>query len=214
MPLMTTTDATAPSATTDTLFTSLYEELRRLARRELWRNGARDLLGTHTVVHEAWLDLQRSGALNFDAQGRFLAYASRAMRGMVIDRLRARQADKRGGGFDITSLDTQSADEIAEPAALQDLSEALDELAALEPALAQLVDLKFFCGLTLAEVAQLQGISERTAQRQWEKARLLLFRSLETAPASGMPTALAHRCRPQQGGQAHVHRPSRTSRCT
>lgn len=166
----------------DALFAALYDELRRLARRELWRQGARDLLGTHTVVHEAWLDLHRSAAdLSFDEHGRFLAYASRAMRGMVIDRVRASHAFKRGGGLHITSLDTASAEQIAEPESLQDLSEALDALASLEPRLAQVVDLKFFCGFTLADVAQMHGVSERTTQRQWEQAKLLLFRMLESA---------------------------------
>ena len=160
------------------LFTNLYAELCRLARREVWRNGARDFLGTGTLVHEVWLDFNRSEALTFDEPGRFLAYAARMMRGLVIDRVRARQARKRGGDVDITSLDTQSAEQLLQPDALPGLSEAMDEMAALEPELARVVDLKFFCGFTLAEIAVMHEVSERTVQRQWEKARLFLHQAL------------------------------------
>ena len=100
------------------------------------------------------------------------------MRGLVIDQVRARNAQKRGGGFDITSLDTQVADESAQPEGLSAVSDALDELATLEPALAHVVDLKFFCGFTTAEIAALQGTSQRSVERQCERARLLLYRAL------------------------------------
>ena len=159
------------------LFTTLYGDLCRLARREVRRNGAQDLLGTGTLVHDAWLDISRRPSLAFDEPGRFLAYAARTVRGLVIDRVRARQAQKRGGG-QLTALDTHHADQVAAPELPARIGEALDELAVLEPELAQVVDLKFFCGFTLAEVARMQGVSERTAQRQWEKARLLLYRAL------------------------------------
>ena len=101
----------------------------------------------------------------------------RAMRTLIIDHVRERGAQKRGGGLDITSLDTQTAQDLAEPV-LSDVGIALDDLAALEPELAQIVDLKFFCGFSVAEIAAMQGVSERTVQRQWEKARTLLFRAL------------------------------------
>ena len=162
------------------LFSALYADLRRLARREVRRNGAHDVLGTGTLVHEAWLDISRRPDLSFEDRARFLAYAARTMRGLVIDRVRARHAQKRGGGFVITALDTDSADATAQPELLQSIGEALDELAAIEPELARVVDLKFFCGFTMAEVAQLQGSSERTVQRQWEKARALLYRALNS----------------------------------
>lgn len=105
------------------------------------------------------------------------------MRGLVIDRVRERQAQKHGGGLDITSLDTQIADDCAEAEPLAALGEALDELAALEPELASVVDLKYFCGFTVAEIAELQGVSERSVQRRWEKARLLQYRGLGGAAA-------------------------------
>jgi len=133
---------------------------------------------TGTLVHEAWLQIRARDALSFEDPARFLAYAARAMRGLVIDRVRARHAQKRGGGFVITSLDTEHAEQIANPEALQDIGDALDELATLEPGLAEVVDLKFFCGLTLADIASMKGVSERTVQRQWDKARMLLHRTL------------------------------------
>jgi RNA polymerase sigma factor (TIGR02999 family) len=166
---------------TDELFTSLYNELHRLARREVYRSGPHGLLSTTTLLHEAYLDISRRDALAFADAGHFLAYAARAMRGLVIDRVRARGAQKRGGGLAITSLDTEIAESCAEPEVLEGIGEALDELALIEPDLAQVVDLKFFCGFSMGEIAALKNVSERTVQRQWEKARLLLYRALNPA---------------------------------
>lgn len=171
-------DSAESAERTEALFTSLYKDLRRLARREVRRNGAHDVLGTGTLVHEAWIDISKRPALDFDQPGRFLAYAARTMRGLVIDRVRARHAKKRGGEFVITSLDTLNAEQVMQPEALESVAEALEELEAVDPDLAHVVDLKFFCGFTLADVARMQGVSERTVQRQWEKARLLLLRAL------------------------------------
>ena len=141
-------------------------------------DGAASMLSTQTVVHEAWLDMRRRPALSFESKGRFLAYAARTMRGLVIDRVRTRHAQKRGGELIITALDTHNAEHVAEPEFLQSLGDALDELARLEPELAHVVDLKFFCGFSLAEIGTLLGVSERTAQRLWQKARLLLYQAL------------------------------------
>jgi len=167
------------AADANALCMALYADLCRLARREVRRNGAVGILSTHTLVHEAWLDISRRPALSFDSAGRFLAYASRAMRGLVINRVCAQHAHKRGGLFIITSLDTHNADQIAQPEALQKISDALEDLASLEPELARVVDLKFFCGFTLAEVARMQGISERTVRRQWSRARMMLYKVLD-----------------------------------
>jgi len=162
----------------EALFTALYDELRRLARREVRRNGARDYVSTGTLVHEAWLRMGDREALAFEDPSKFLAYAARAMRGLVIDRVRAQHAQKRGGAFVITSLDTDHAEQVANPDALQGIADALEELAAVEPGLAEVVYLKFFCGFTLADIASMKGISERTVQRQWDKARMFLHRAL------------------------------------
>jgi RNA polymerase sigma factor (TIGR02999 family) len=173
-------DGTPPTAE---LFAALYDELHRLAERQLRRNGGGGTLSTTTLVHEAYLDMcQRSGA-EFPDRARFIGYAARAMRGIVIDYVRYSRAAKRGGGaFEITltgNLDLPTQQNAAEE--LERLSEALDELARLEPSLAEIVDLHFFCGYELQEIAQLRGVSERTVQRLWRKARLLLrHRLLET----------------------------------
>jgi RNA polymerase sigma factor (TIGR02999 family) len=170
---------TGDSKATDELFTVLYTELHRLARREAGRFGANAPLGATTLLHEAYLQLSSNHALAFPTQGHFMAYAARAMRGLVIDRVRERHAQKRGGGLDITSLDTELAEQCAQPELLTAVSEALDELTKVDAALAQVVDLKFFCGFSMAEIASMMNTSERTVQRQWEKARMVLFRALQ-----------------------------------
>jgi len=164
---------------TDRLFSTLYRQLHSMARREAARLGPYAALGATTLLHEAYLDISQRDALAFPSEGHFMAYAARAMRGLVISRVRERQAQKRGGGLEITSLDTEHAEQCPQPELLSDIGECLDELARLEPALAQVVDLKFFCGFTVLEIAALLGSSERTVQRQWEKARMLLHSAMQ-----------------------------------
>jgi RNA polymerase sigma factor (TIGR02999 family) len=166
----------------DALFARLYDELHRIARREAARAGPEAVASPTTLLHEAYLDMAGRGSLVFPDRLHFLAYAGRAMRALVIDRVRARGALKRGGAVHITSLDTHVAEDLVEPQQLADIGAALDDLAALEPELATVVDLKFFCGFGVAEIAALQGQSERTVQRRWEKARLLLYRALGGVP--------------------------------
>ena len=113
-----------------------------------------------------------------------MAYAARAMRGIAIDQARARGAQKRGGRLDITALDTFASDHAMAPAdaAAEDLEQighAVERLAAIDARLAELVDLKFFADLTFAEIAALRGTSERTEQRDWDKARALLHGLLQ-----------------------------------
>lgn len=169
--------ATAPR--TDALFTMLYGELRRLAQRQMAREGDGARLGATTLLHEAYLDMSVRHALDFPDESRFLAYAARAMRTLIIDHAREAGALKRGGDIDITALDTDIAGQVAEPALLSEVGIALDDLATFDPHLAQIVDLKFFCGFGVSEIAALQGASERTVQRQWEKARALLYGMLQ-----------------------------------
>ncbi len=171
---------TADRAAADELFAMLYGELHRLAEQSLRRGGPGLTISPTTLLHEAYLNIAGREALTFEDRNRFLAYASRAMRGLVIDFVRQRRAQKRGRDLEITL----PPEPPASPAALRatedmdELSEALDELAALDPPLAELVDLHFFCGFSFAEIAALRCISERTVQRDWRKARLLLHRTL------------------------------------
>lgn len=158
----------------EALFTALYAELHRLARRELARNGYGATIGTTTLLHEAYLDISGRAGAAFPDRARFMAYASRVMRGLIISYIRNRQAQKRGGGFELTTISDAVADPAPDGHGLQRLSDALDELAATDPGLAQVVDLKFFCGFSLREIATMRGVSERTVQRDWEKARIFL----------------------------------------
>jgi len=164
-------------------FASLYSELRRLAERHLRRNAGLPVTPT-TLLHETYLGMAGSQA-QFPDQMRFMSYASRAMRNLIIDFARERRAQKRGSEFHLTHLDTNMSELI--PAGnvretdLVKLSEALDELAAHDARLAEVVDLRYFCGFSLAEVAALRAVSERTVQRDWEKARILLFNVLKDA---------------------------------
>jgi RNA polymerase sigma factor (TIGR02999 family) len=158
----------------DALFAALYSELHRLARRQLGRSAGSVTLGTTTLLHEAYLDMAGRDGAAFPDRGRFMSYAARVMRGLIIDYARNRQARKRGGQFEFSSLGTEVADPAADHGELTRISEALDALAAVDPALAQVVDLKFFCGFSFAEIAAMVGLSERTVQRQWAKARIYL----------------------------------------
>jgi RNA polymerase sigma factor (TIGR02999 family) len=165
----------------EALFSALYRELRGLARRELARSGPGASLGVTSLLHEAYLDIARREGVAFPDRARFFSYAARVMRGLIIDGLRQRQARKRGGGFEITSIDGKDMGEAATPGEAEEierLGRALDELAAVEPEIAHVVDLKFFCGFTFAEIANLRGLSERTVQRQWDKARIYLRHAL------------------------------------
>lgn len=166
-------------AAADALFAALYDELHRMARRELARRGGGVTLGATTLLHEAYLDISVREGAAFPDRNRFMGYASRVMRGVIIDYARRRQAQKRGGQFEITAIATDVPDAVASDAEqLTRLSDALDDLETMDPRLARTVDLKFFCGFSFAEIAATMGVSERTAQRDWEKARIYLHRVL------------------------------------
>ncbi len=160
----------------DAVFSALYDELRRMARRELGRSSGVTLSAT-TLLHDAYLDLS-SRSNSFPDRNRFMGYASRVMRGLIIDYARNRQAQKRGGLFEITSIKTEVAAAAPDASELSRISDALDELAKIDPRLARVVDLKFFCGFSFQEIAAMFEVSERTIQRDWEKARIFLHRTL------------------------------------
>jgi RNA polymerase sigma factor (TIGR02999 family) len=165
----------------DALFAALYSELHRLAERQLSRNEARGTLGATTLLHEAYLEISQREGTVFPDRARFMAYAAKVMRGLIIDYARSRRAQKRGGGFEITSMGTDVGQAAADGRELEQIGAALDELATVDPSLAQVVDLKFFCGFSFAEIAAMRGVSERTVQRHWEKARIYLHRAIRQA---------------------------------
>lgn len=164
-------------AAADALFSALYSELRRLAKYELARHGAPMSLSATTLIHKAYIEIAHKDGTSFADRSRFMGYAARVMRGLIIDHARSHRAQKRGGQFEITSLEAEM-DHALDDQKLVRISDALDELAKAEPLLAEIVDLKFFCGFSFDEIAAMQGVCERTVQRQWEKARIYLHRSI------------------------------------
>jgi RNA polymerase sigma factor (TIGR02999 family) len=160
----------------DVLFSTLYSELHRLARRQLASQFIPARFGATTLLHEAYLSMAKGAS--FPDRARFMAYASRVMRGLIIDHARARKSAKKGGAYHITAV---TLDNLASPIDARELAlinDALEELTTVEPELATLVDLKFFCGFSFAEIGAMQMISERTVQRKWEKARIYLHQSI------------------------------------
>ena len=176
----------------DALFGTLYAELHRLARREVHRQGPVGRLGATTLLHEAYLSMCGREGTVFVDHARFMAYAARVMRGLIIDDVRRRRSEKRGGLFDITSLGLDHSESVITPYSLILISDALDELAEVEPALAEIIDLKFFCGFSFGEIAAMRGVSERTIQRTWEKGRLYLHHALANAGPASMNAHAAH----------------------
>lgn len=164
------------------LFAMLYSQLRQIAQSALRRSGSRLALSPTTLLHEAYLEISARDSLLFPDRKRFMAYASRAMRGLILDYVRQGKALKRGAAFEITSLPSQleHADLDGDYVTLTRISDALDELSSLDAALAELVDLKFFCGFSFGDIAALRGVSERTVQRDWEKARLMLYELMQS----------------------------------
>jgi RNA polymerase sigma factor (TIGR02999 family) len=165
------------------LFTALYDELRQIAQRELRRGGSMLTLSATTLLHETYLKLSHREDIRFPDRAHFMAYASRAMRSLVVDSARSRLTHKRGGGLELTALPTEIPEASADCGELERLSDAIETLAQLDPALAQVVDLKFFCGFSFVDIAALRGVSVRTVERDWEKARILLHRSLRDVEA-------------------------------
>ncbi len=163
---------------TNALFSTLYSELHRLAKRELRRLWSPGILGVTTVLHDTYLNMVAHAGPSFTDHAQFMGYAAHVMRGLIVDHVRKQRSIKRGGAFKITSLETEGVGTPTHARELVEIKDALDELAKAEPGLAEVVDLKFFHGLSLAEIAAAQKLSERTVQRRWERARAYLRRSI------------------------------------
>ena len=154
------------------LFAGLYHELHRLAQRALRRDGRLLTISATTLLHESYLSVSK---VQFSDTQRFLAYAARTMRGLIIDATRRRRALKYGGAFVISGFASDTEASMADEHEIISVNDALEELTSKDPELAELVQLRYFCGLSLAEIGALRGVTQRTVQRQWEKARLLMF---------------------------------------
>lgn len=157
------------------MFPALYRELRRLARSRLSAGGRHTLLDTGALINEAYLRMQRNSGASFNDREHFLAYAATTMRNVVIDFIRRRKADRRGGDVQHVTLDTGAAAELGgQDDEILAVHEALQTLAEVDPKLVQLVELRYFAGLSDLEIGAALGVTDRTVRRHWERARLLL----------------------------------------
>jgi RNA polymerase sigma-70 factor, ECF subfamily len=175
----------------DRLFPIVYEELRRVAHRQLGRSGGGHTLGTTALVHEAYLKLAGGSRLDCRDRGHFLGVAARAMRQVLIDYARRHRAAKRGGSPQRVSLDAVECVIDTQAETLLALDEALKRLEALSERLARVVECRFFGGMTEQETAVALGITPRTVRRDWAKARLWLFANLHDEACTGAPPAPA-----------------------
>jgi RNA polymerase sigma factor (TIGR02999 family) len=167
----------------DQAYTLLYPELLKIARARLRVHQAPTLLDTQALVHESFLRFVGGVPLQVDSRKHFYAYAAKAMRHIVIDFVRRSQAERRGGDLQQVTFDTAAFNGAAQvqPTPVLDLERALEALQAVDPPLADLVELRFYGGYTDAEVAQALAISERTVRRQWDKARAFLLLHMQAA---------------------------------
>lgn len=160
------------------LFETVYADLHRIARRHLQASGP-DAAHATSLVHEVYLRLARGDALALNDRTHFFAVASRAMRQIVIDHVRSRMSEKHGGGVSPLALDSAvMAVAAGRDEELLTLDAALQRLGRIDPRLAQFVELRFYGGLQLDELAEVTGLSERTLKRDWRKARAFLYREI------------------------------------
>lgn len=167
--------------TVEALFPTLYSELRRLARSRLSGGVRPTLLDTSALVHEAFMRMQRGGGVSLDNREHFFAYAATTMRSIVIDFVRRRKADRRGGGLQRVTLDTLAAEQLGASTDDEILAvhEALETLAEVDARLVRVVEMRYFAGLTDIEIGAALGVTDRTVRRDWERARLLLAQLLK-----------------------------------
>ncbi len=172
---------TGERAALDQVFARVYDEVRDLARGQLARVGSHTLTPT-AIVHEAYLRLVRSPAIAWEDRGHFFAVAAIAMRQILLNHARARTALKRDGGRQLT-LDSGVVAVEDQAGELLALDRALDRLGQLDARLVRVVELRFFAGLSVEEVAEVLGVGERTVKRDWRAARAFLHEQLEGSRA-------------------------------
>jgi RNA polymerase sigma factor (TIGR02999 family) len=167
----------------DLLYSRVYAELREIARLRLRRHRPGDTLNTTALVHEAYIKLAGPAGAGASDRAHFLALASRAMRFILVDYARARAMQKRGGGRDDVPLDqVQVAAEQPVPDLIA-LDDAMERLRLVSDRLCQLVEYRFFGGLSYDEIAEVTGQSVRTVKRDWTKARTWLYTYMQATPA-------------------------------
>ena len=164
----------------EALFAAAYPELCRLARARLRDGGRNTLLDTTALVHESYLRYLSGADLLASERPAFFAYVSQVMRSVIVDTVRQREALRRGGDLQRVTLDTQLGEQLGEQlgggaAEILQVHQALERLAAAEPRLAQVVEMRYFGGYAEVDIAAALGLTERTVRRDWDKARLLLL---------------------------------------
>jgi RNA polymerase sigma factor (TIGR02999 family) len=168
-----------PISPEEAFYPVVYEELKRIARHHLRVTNAKATLSTTELVHEAYLKISPGPASGWDGRGHFFGAASRAMRQVLVDFARRRGATKRGGELQRVSLGRDDGALDLELDSILTLDSALERLDALDPRLRKIVELRYFGGLTENEIATMMGVTLRTIERNWLKARMFLLREME-----------------------------------
>lgn len=161
------------------LFTAAYQELRSLARQRLSRSQPITTLETTVLVHEAYLHFVRAGKLEIADRRNFMAYAATVMRNVVIDTIREKNAERRGSNANVITLNTEIGDTVGREEDMLRLDDALNSLEKVDPELVRIVEMRYFAGFSVDEVAEALGKSPRTIFREWEKARMVLLAELK-----------------------------------
>jgi RNA polymerase sigma factor (TIGR02999 family) len=167
----------------DRAFSTFYPELKKIAHARLRGSGLQGTMETTALVHDSYLKLASGPGVAVGDRLQFFAYSSRVLRSIVVDLIREQRAQRRGGDRDIVTLDTAAIAGIAETADVEAVNAALDDLARIDPALARLVEMRFFGGMTEDEIADALSVSKRTVTREWQKARALLLTLIADEPA-------------------------------
>jgi RNA polymerase sigma factor (TIGR02999 family) len=166
------------AAAAESLFASTYADLRRLARSRLRATNRHTLLDTGSLVHEAYVRFAGANRVRLEDRVHFMRWAAQVMRSVIVDFARRRAASRRGGGAARVTLHPELAGAAAREEEILGIHRALDRIAAVDPRMSQVVELRYFVGLTEPEIAEALGITERTVRREWQKARLLLREAL------------------------------------
>ncbi len=163
------------------VFDAAYQDLRALARQRLGRGGRGGrgtLPGTTSLVHESFLRFAQAGNLRLQDRQHFLRYAAHVMRSVVVDLVRQSASERRGGAAHRVTLATDAGADPGSEEEILRVHDALEALAEVDERLVQVVEMRYFAGMTHAEVAEVLGVTERTVRRDWEKARVLLAEAL------------------------------------